>query len=171
MSQVTAASVGLFAAWALHDTEELATMAATSRRVFERAPRGMPVPSALRVRGLSQAHVNLSVGLMAVPVAVAAVQGVRTQGHSRWFRGALLAFGIHGFTHLGNSAVMREYTTGAATAPLLVIPYWLMTRRLLRKHGLADVDQTIALSAMAVVPLTVSVHLLSAVILGKRSIG
>lgn len=171
MKSITVVSAGLFAAWAVHDTEELGTMAAGSRRVFGRVPRALPLPESLQSRGLSQPHVNLSVGLMAIPVAAAAIRGVRTQGRSRWFRGALLAFGIHGFTHLGNSAVMRSYTTGAATAPVIVIPYWLLARSVLRRHGLDTVDRTTTAAAIAVFPLTIGVHLVSAAILGERSLG
>lgn len=171
MKSKTAVSAGFFAAWAVHDAEELITMAATSRRVFERAPRALPVPESVRTRGLSQAHVNLSVGLMAVPVAATAILGVRTQGRSQWFRGALLAFGVHGFTHLGSSVAMRRYTTGVATAPVIVIPYWLLARRVLRRHGLGSVDCTTATAAATWFPLTVGVHLLASRILGRKSLG
>lgn len=171
MKPITAVSVGLFVAWAVHDAEELVTMAATSRRVFARAPRWLPLPDALRARGLSQAHVNLSVGLMAVTIGIASIQGVRTQGKSRWFRGALLAFGAHGFTHLANSVAMRGYTTGVATAPVVVLPYWLLARRVLRRHVLDDVDGVTTGAAIAMAPLTIGAHVLAAKILGERSLG
>lgn len=171
MRSTTAVSAGLFAAWAAHDAEELITMAATSRRVFDHAPRALPVPESLRAHGLSQAHVNLSVGLMAIPVAATAILGVRTQARSRWFRGAVLAFGVHGLTHLGNSVAMRGYSTGVATAPVIVIPYWLLARRTLDRRGLGDVDRATTLAALTWLPLTVAAHLLAGRTLGSRSLG
>lgn len=171
MRSTTAVSAGLFAAWAVHDAEELITMAATSRRVFDHAPRALPVPESLRARGLSQAHVNLSVGLMAIPVAATAILGVRTQARSRWFRGAVLAFGVHGFTHLGNSVAMRGHTTGVVTAPVIVIPYWLLARRVLGRRGLGGVDRTTTMAAVTWLPLTVAAHLLAGSALGRKSWG
>lgn len=171
MDARTALSAGLFAAWAVHDAEEVATMAATSRRVLGAAPRKLPIPEPLRSRGLSQAHVTLSVALMSLPVATAAFQGIRTRCRSRWFRGAVLAFGVHGFTHLASSVATRGYTTGVATAPVVVLPYWFLARRVLHQHGLAEIDRSTAAAALAVLPLTVGAHLLAAAILGERSLG
>src|SRR5699024_4705924 len=98
------------------------TAPATSRRMLDAAPRALPIGASLRSRGLSPAHVTLSVGLMAVPVAAAAVQGLRTRGRSRWFRGALLAFGLHGSTHLAGSIGMRGARPGVATVPVVAPP-------------------------------------------------
>lgn len=171
MKSITAVCAGLFIAWAAHDTEELVTMSASSRRVLARTPHALPVPHDLRTRGLSQAHVNLSIALMAVPVAAAAVSGARTQGRSSFFRGALLAFGLHGFSHLGHCVAMRGYTTGAATAPVIVIPYWLVARRILHRSGQVDIDRSTAGAAVAVLPITVGAHLAAAALLGERSLG
>lgn len=171
MQQITAVSAGLFVAWAVHDAEELVTMAATSRRVFARAPDWLPVPESLRTRGLSQTHVNLSIGLVALPMALASIQGMRTRGKSRWFRGALLAFGLHGFTHLANSVAAQGYTTGVATALVIVIPYWLLARRVLRRYGLDAVDRGTTVAAIAMGPLTIGAHLVAAKLLGEKSLG
>lgn len=170
MNEMTALSVGLFAAWAAHDTEELITMSTTSRGAVARTPALALLPPEYRERGISQAHVNLAIGLMAVPVAGASVAGVRTQGRSRWFRGAVLAFGAHGVTHLAASVATRGYTSGVATAPVIVIPYWMLARRVLRRHGLHRIDATIAAAACSVIPLLLGVHLVTARILGERSL-
>lgn len=171
MKPTTAISLGLFAAWAVHDAEELVTMAPTSRRVFRQLPDLLPIPQSLRERGLSQKHVNVSLGLMAVPVALSAVAGVKTGGTSPWFRGGLLAFGVHGFTHLLSSVATRSYTTGVATAPVVVLPYWFIARRVLQQHGINSSTRTVAATALAAIPLTVGVHLISAALLREDSLG
>lgn len=168
---MAAISAGLFAAWAAHDAEEVLTMAATSRRALRSAPHVLPIPEPFRDRGISQTHVNLAVVLMAIPVAAASIQGVRTDGRSRCFRGAVLAFGLHGFSHLGNSVMMRGYTTGVATTPVIVIPYWLFAWNALRRRALGDIDPVTAGVALAALPVTAGVHLLAARILGERSVG
>lgn len=75
---------GLFAAWAVHDAEELATMArwaATARpRLRKRFPQ---VPDAVRPQiDLSQREVNTAIGLMAGVVAAASAAGARSGGRS-----------------------------------------------------------------------------------------
>lgn len=167
----TAISLGLFAAWAVHDAEELVTMAPTSRRVFRQLPDFLPIPQSLRERGLSQKHVNVSLGLMAVPVALSAAAGVKTNGLSPWFRGGLLAFGVHGFTHLLSSVATRSYTTGVATAPVVILPYWFIARRVLQQHGVESSTRGVIATALAAIPLTVGVHLISAALLQEGSLG
>ena len=171
LKPTTAISLGLFAAWAVHDAEELVTMAPTSRRVFRQLPDFLPIPQSLRARGLSQKHVNVSLGLMAVPVALSAAAGVKTNGKSPWFRGGLLAFGVHGFAHVLSSVATRSYTTGVATAPVVALPYWFIAGRVLQQHGISGSTRTVAATALAAIPLTVGVHLISAALLREGSLG
>ncbi|MEU0301418.1 HXXEE domain-containing protein [Streptomyces sp. NPDC006175] len=128
---------GLFAAWAVHDAEELATMArwaATARpRLQERFPR---VPDTVwRRMDLSQREVNTAIGLMGGVVAAASAAGARTGGRSRFFGTVLFGFGLHGAVHLAQSAAYRGYTPGAVTAPLVVIPYSVWAVRRLAAAG------------------------------------
>lgn len=167
----TAISLGLFAAWAVHDAEELVTMAPTSRRLFRQLPDFLPIPRSLRERGLSQKHVNVSLGLMAVPVALSAAAGVMTNGKSPWFRGGLHAFGVHGFTHLLSSVATRSYTTGVATAPVVVLPYWFIARRALQRHGVEGSNGRVIAAALTAIPLTLGAHLISAALLREDSLG
>jgi hypothetical protein len=55
-----AATLGLFAAWVVHDLEELLTMAAWTSRQAHRLRWARP---------MSQAHVNVGISLMGVVVA------------------------------------------------------------------------------------------------------
>lgn len=171
MNDLTRASLGLFAAFAVHDAEELVTMAPTSRRVLSRVPKWVPIPDELRTRGVSQTHVNVRIGIMAALVATATVAGVRTQGRSAWFRGGLLAFGAHGFTHLASAVVWREYTTGVATSPTIVIPFWLWARRVLRRNGIREHDAKSTAVAVSVFPLILATHAVTRLILGQKSVG
>lgn len=162
---MTAVGAGLVLAWAAHDAEELLTMAPTSQAVLSALPSTLPIPPHLREDGLSQRHVNLAIGLMALPVAAAAIRGMCTGGRSRWFRGAVRAFGAHGITHIGSSLAASRYTTGVVTAPLIVLPYWARARRALLRHGLDGIDPATAVKALSIVPITVGAHVAAAMIL------
>src|ERR687898_3519143 len=91
MQRTTTVSLGLFAAWACHDLEELFTMRETSRVVAARMPDWVPIPDDVRRDGLSQQHVNLGISLMGAYLAGVSAVGVRSQGRSRLSRSALLA--------------------------------------------------------------------------------
>jgi Protein of unknown function with HXXEE motif len=162
--RTTTVSLGLFAAWACHDLEELFTMRETSRVVAARMPDWVPIPDDVRQDGLSQQHVNLAISLMGAYLAGVSAAGVRSQGRSRLFRSALLAFGLHGFGHIGATAALRQYTTGVATSPTIVIPYWLWARRALAREGLSDQDGTVRWAAATLLLLPV-VHVATRLLL------
>ncbi|MGW4791295.1 HXXEE domain-containing protein, partial [Nonomuraea sp. NPDC004297] len=61
---------GLLAAWAVHDAEELATMARWTRTARPRLERRLPQVPWERLE-LSQEHVNVAIGLMGGVVAAA----------------------------------------------------------------------------------------------------
>lgn len=65
----------------------------------------IPVTKRTRNRGTSQKHVNVALAIMALLIAIASV------------------------------AVMRSYGSGVVTSPVIVIPYWMYARRVLREHG------------------------------------
>jgi len=167
MQRTTTISLGLFAAWACHDLEELFTMRDTTRALAARTPEWVPIPADVRQDGLSQQHVNLGISLMGAYIAAMAAVGVRSRGRSRLFRGVLLAFGLHGFGHIGATAALRQYTTGVATSPTIVIPYWLWARRALAREGLSDRDGT-APPAAASILLIPTVHLVTRLLLNRR---
>ncbi len=171
MKDITRVSLGLFAAFAVHDGEELLTMAPTSQELLARMPAWAPIPKELRERGISQTHVNVGIGVMAALVATASAAGIRTQGRSAWFRGGVLAFGLHGFTHLVSAIVARGYTTGVATAPTIVIPYWLWARSVLKRNGVSQHDAKSTAIAVSVFPLLIVVHALTRLALGRKSVG
>jgi hypothetical protein len=167
MQRTTTISLGLFAAWAFHDLEELFTMRETSQAVAARMPDWVPIPDDVRQDGLSQQHMNLAVSLMGAYFAAVSAVGVRSQGRSRLFRGVLLAFGLHGFGHIGLTAALRRYTSGVATSPTIVIPYWLWARRALAREGLSDRDGMARLAAASIL-LIPTVHVLTRLLLGRR---
>jgi hypothetical protein len=167
MQRTTTISLGLFAAWACHDLEELLTVRETSRAVAARVPDWVPIPDDVRQDGLSRLHVNLAISLMGAYVAGASAVGVRSRGRSRLFRGALLAFGLHGFGHIGLTAALRQYTTGVATSPTIVIPYWLWARRALAREGLSDRDGTAPWAAASIL-LIPTVHVVTRLLLGRK---
>jgi Protein of unknown function with HXXEE motif len=161
MKRTTKVSVGLFATWAISDLEELWTMSRNSRGVMRKLPKAVPVPDTLRREGISQRHVATGIGMMGLVMGAAAALGVRSGGRSPVFRGVLLGFGLHGFGHLASAAAMRQYTSGVATAPTMVIPYWLWARKELAKEGITDVDRATIAVAAAGVPLALAVHTLA----------
>jgi Protein of unknown function with HXXEE motif len=150
MERTRTIGLGLFAAWACHDLEELFTMRETSRVVASRMPSWVPIPDDVRHHGLAQQHVQLAIALMGTYVAAVSAVGVRSRGRSHLFRGGLLAFGLHGFGHIGVTAAVRQYSSGVATSPTIVIPYWLWARRALAREGLSDGDGTAQWAAASI---------------------
>ncbi|MFF8953356.1 HXXEE domain-containing protein [Streptomyces sp. NPDC014940] len=134
----TSVTLGLLAAWAVHDTEELATVPPWVRtrlpELRERFPR---VPEAVwrRLGSVDAREFTTAVAAMAVVVAAAAADGHRTGGRSAVYQTALDAFGLHGVVHLAQAAVLRGYTPGAVTSSLVVIPFTLWARTRLRRAG------------------------------------
>ncbi|MEU8738507.1 HXXEE domain-containing protein [Streptomyces halstedii] len=130
---------GLFAAWAAHDAEELATMARWTAEARPRLRARFPgVPDGVwRRLDLSQREVNTAVGLMGKVVAAASAAGVRTGGRSAFFQTCVVGFGLHGVVHLAQSAAYRGYTPGVVTAPLVVIPYTVHALRRLASSGIS----------------------------------
>lgn len=169
MDDLIRVSLGLLAAWAVHDAEELLTMSPASAVVLPELPHWVPIPESIRTRGVSQAHVNLPIGLMAVLVAASSLEGARTRGASPLLRGGVLAFGLHGLGHVAGALARGGYTTGVLTSPTLVIPYWLWASRVLARHGLPRADRGAVLTALGVIPLLPVLHGTVLAILGRRS--
>lgn len=83
---------GLPAAWAVHDAEELMTMAGWTRRAHPRPERRLPWDRL----DVSQPHVTTAIGLMGGATAGAAAMGARTGGRSATFQAVPAGFGRHG---------------------------------------------------------------------------
>jgi Protein of unknown function with HXXEE motif len=77
-------------------------------------------------------------------MAAASAHGYRTRGRSAFYQNLLLGFGLHGLGHIGVSLLARSYTSGVATAPTVVVPFWLWASRALRN---ADVPNRRSLPA------------------------
>jgi hypothetical protein len=160
MKRTTKVSLGLFATWAISDIEELWTMSRNSKDVLPKLPKVLPILDVLRREGISQRHFTAGVGIMGLVMGAAAALGVRSEARSPVFRGVLLGFGLHGFGHLAMAAAARQYVSGVATAPTMVIPFWLWARRELAKEGIAEVDRATVAVAAAGVPLMMGIHAL-----------
>ncbi|WP_438485627.1 HXXEE domain-containing protein [Streptomyces sp. S186] len=133
-----AVTLGLFAAWALHDAEEVAF---GPRWVRENVPalrkRFPRVPERVwrAMEGVTEREFAAAVGVMAVIVGAAAADGYRTGGRSAFFQATLDGFGLHGLMHLAQAAAVRGYVPGSATSPVLVVPFTLWARGRLRRAG------------------------------------
>ena len=150
----------LFWAWVVNDLEELVTMGAWSRRHGAEVARRLPISAPAWVReGMSETHVRVAISVMGVLVWSLAERGRVTGGRSRLFQAGLLAFGAHGFTHLGNSISWRGYTPGVLTAPTVVIPCSWYAMRELHRRGLLRLDApTCALAAVGLPASMVGIH-------------
>ena len=138
MNRIRLATAGLFVAWMVHDLEELATMSANSRTLVRRLPDSVPVPASVRERGLTQRSLATGVSAVGLVVAAASVSGYRTRGRSAFYQNTLLGFGLHGLGHVGVSLLARGYTSGVATAPTVVVPFWLWATRALEQAGVPN---------------------------------
>ncbi|MFI2433089.1 HXXEE domain-containing protein [Streptomyces sp. NPDC018693] len=164
-------TLGLLAAWAAHDAEEVVLVPRWTRsRVPELRERFPQVPDRIwrRLESIDEREFATAVAGMAVVVAAAAADGYRTGGRSAFYQGALNGFGLHALVHLGQAAVVRGYTPGSATSPLVVIPFTLWARGRLRRAGVLhptrprDIVQGLALTAAA----TVGTH-----VMARRAVG
>ncbi|AGS67738.1 hypothetical protein B446_04550 [Streptomyces collinus Tu 365] len=164
---------GLLAAWAVHDTEELATVPRWVRarlpELRERFPR---VPEAVwrQVGSVDAREFTTAVAAMAAVVAAAAADGHRTGGRSAVYRTALDAFGLHGVVHLAQAAVLRGYTPGSVTSPLVVIPFTLWARARLRRAGVLRPTRPrdLALGLVFATAATTGTHALARRLQGPR---
>ncbi|MEU0741900.1 HXXEE domain-containing protein [Streptomyces sp. NPDC006134] len=133
-----AVTLGLLAAWALHDAEEAAVLPGWLRRNTPRLRERFPgVPEAVwrRAGTLEAREFAAAVGVMGAVVAAASAAGYATGGRSAFYQTALDGFGLHGLVHLAQAGAVRGYTPGAATSSLLVVPFTLWARRRLRRAG------------------------------------
>ncbi|ASR39081.1 hypothetical protein BAY61_07970 [Prauserella marina] len=128
---------GLFAAWLVHDAEELLTMPGWTERARPRLERLLPsVPGESWDRlAVSRSHTAIAIGTVGAVVAAASAAGARTGGHSGFYRSVLTAFGWHAASHLAGSVATRGYTPGVVTAPTVVAPFSVWAWRELRKAG------------------------------------
>jgi hypothetical protein len=133
-----AVTFGLLAAWALHDTEELAALPGWLRRnvpvLRERFP-GVPEAVWRRAESVDGRQFAAAVGVMAAIVTTASASGAATGGRSTAYQAALNGFGLHGLTHLAQAAAVRGYIPGSATSLVLVVPFTLRARARLRRAG------------------------------------
>ncbi|MFC4119320.1 HXXEE domain-containing protein [Nonomuraea zeae] len=159
---------GLLAAWAIHDTEELATMAGWAHRARPRLESRFPQVPWERLE-VSQRHVNVAIGLMGVVMAGASALGARTGGRSPVFQAALAGFGLHGAAHLAQAAATRGYTPGVVTAPVVVIPFSVWAWRRLRSAGVPVSSGRSGWAAVAAFPVVLGgVHALAHALTGSR---
>lgn len=165
---------GLFAAWAVHDAEELAFGPRWVRENLPALRRRFPqAPEAVwrAMERVDEREFRVAVGAMAAIVGSAAVAGARSGGRSAFYQGALNGFGLHGLVHLAQAAAVRGYTPGSATSPFVVVPFTLWARGRLRRAGVLrptrarDVAAGLALAAGA----TVASHAIARRITGART--
>ncbi|MEU0679039.1 HXXEE domain-containing protein [Streptomyces albogriseolus] len=130
--------MGLLGAWVVHDLEELATVPGWLRRnVPELRKRFPQAPEGVwrRAETMGAAEFATAVGVMGAVVGTAAATGRLTGGRSGFYQSALTGFGLHGVMHMAQAAVVRGYTPGSVTSPLVVLPFTLWARGRLRKAG------------------------------------
>jgi hypothetical protein len=141
---------GLLAAWIVHDLEELLTMSSSSQRAD-----GLPGPLA-KVLPMSRTEAATAIGLTGLAMAAASAAGAATNGRSRFFQASLAGFGLHAGTHIAQSVVLRRYTPGLVTTPLVVIPFSVWAWRRLKEDGvpIAPADRRLNLALAAVVPMS-----------------
>ncbi|MFE9775716.1 HXXEE domain-containing protein [Streptomyces sp. NPDC005931] len=133
-----AVTLGLFAAWAVHDAEDLATLAGWLRRTVpelrERFP-GVPKRVWREAENCDRRDFTAAMGVMAVIVAAASAAGRWSRGRSAFHQCALEGSGLHGLVHVAQAVAVRGHTPGSATSPLLVVPFALRARGRLRRAG------------------------------------
>ena len=147
-------AAALFVSWAVHDLEEIVGTRYWRNRTLPRLRARYPtVPQSVWRRAeVDTAQMAIAVGLVAVPVGVAAIRGIRTDARSPLFQAAVTAYGLHGVGHVAGSLLARDYTPGVLTSPLVVVPYAVWARRQLTRNGVWQPmsGRDIAVSLLAV---------------------
>ncbi|GAA4214498.1 HXXEE domain-containing protein [Actinocatenispora rupis] len=161
---------GLLAAWALHDLEELVTMAAWTRRAVPRLRERYPRIPARLLDGLRTTgpEAAVSIGLMGAVVALAAYRGDRTGGRSVLYQAVLVAFGAHVATHAGSALAYRGYTPGVLTAPTVAAPFTAWACWQLRKAGVPLDRRALRLAMPVLGAVTAGVHVAARGALRRR---
>ncbi|KIZ13855.1 hypothetical protein SNA_32470 [Streptomyces natalensis ATCC 27448] len=112
-------TLGLFAAWALHDAEEVASGPSCIREnvpvLRERFPQ-LPEYIWEFMAAFDDREFRAALAVMALIVGAVAVSGYRSGGHSAFFQSTLDGFGPHGLPHLAQAAAVRGCTPGSATS-------------------------------------------------------
>ncbi|RPE45747.1 uncharacterized protein with HXXEE motif [Streptomyces sp. Ag109_O5-1] len=129
------ATLGLPAAWTVHDLEEVATVPGWAREQVPVLRQRFPqVPERMwqLMESTDGGEFAVAVAGMAVVTAAAAADGYRAGGRSAFYRAALNGFGLHALVHLAQAATVRGYTPDVVTSPLLVIPFTRWARGRLR---------------------------------------
>lgn len=147
------ATWGLLAAWAVHDIEELITLPKWSN---ENQSRSILFGLVSPVRPLSPMQAGTAIGLTGITIAVASAAGARTHGRSRLYQCTLAAFGWHSVSHAASVLLYRSYIPGALTVVPVVIPFYLLARAELRRHGIARTAGDIAPGAVVLFATTLA---------------
>jgi len=146
-NRIPLATAGLFVAWLTHDLEELATMTDTSHTLAQQLPDWVAAPASIREHGLTTRYLATGIATIGLIIAAAAVRGYRTQGRSALYQNTLLAFGLHGLGHLAVSVLIRGYTSGVATVPVVML-FWLWATRALEEAGVPNRRSLLAAIAL-----------------------
>ena len=110
----------------------------------------LPMPLT-KVLPMSRTEAATAIGLTGVAMAAASAAGAATNGRSKFFQASLLGFGLHAGTHLAQSALLRRYTPGLITTPLVVIPFttWAWRRLKTEAVPIAPPDHRLTLALAA----------------------
>ena len=154
------------AAFALHDSEELATMpvwVASHRNDLEVLLLRVGVADATAILPTTFVRSGIAIGCMFV-LFVVVTAGVWCRPASRLWRicygGLLGGFFLHAFTHVAQSIAFRGYTPGVVTAVLVVAPASVFIYRSLTRRGALDRGPT-AVAAVVAFLLFVPVAMLA----------
>ena len=159
---------GLFAAWLVHDVEEVLTATWWSRRTVPRL-RADGWPGWL-VDGAATSSARFTVAAAVVGVAVLLVawHGARTGGRSPVFQAVVLVFGWHGLVHTGQAVLVRGYVPGLIAAVLCAVPYSIWAWRACGRNAQARRPSVVTVIGVAVagIALTLAAQSLSWLLLG-----
>jgi hypothetical protein len=152
-------------AFALHDLEEVLTGGAWGRNAPERIQARFPgiPPRVAEVFAVTTPQMVTAVGVVAAGVAVTTALAWRQLDADLGPLPAVLtAYTAHGATHVLQSVVLREYTPGVLTVPLVIAPYsvwaWRTLRRAGFRRGRTDVARDARLGGAAAIGLALVGH-------------
>lgn len=152
VSRLDLATGGLFFSWLIHDLEEYVTMPGRAHPFTGALPF---MPAGVRAHGVSRDQTDIALTLVGALMAAASIDGYRTRGRSPFYQAMLYGYGMHALIHLASALTARRYTSGAATALPVVLPFWLFANAALRADGIEVRPRRWTIAAFPVVGLVV----------------
>lgn len=146
----------LWVTWAAHDVEEAIA--------FPAMCKASATKTGIKQLNLTPAQSWATVGIMGLGIAVACIDGYRTEGRSKAYRAVVAGLGAHVFTHIAASVALHRYTPGVITALPLMLPGTIIASAELRNDNEPLQTNDYIHGTAILLPAAIACHILARLI-------